>query len=566
MGVPPLEEVMVVINFFINMSLIKENLKLISLSFCLTFNSFLLIAQTDSVIAAIKHEVDRNLKELRTDEFPSPFYISYTIVDLHHLEVKASFGSVIESSEFRERQGLPLVLVGSFQRNNLKYDFDISSRPQRVNIDNHMAGIKIAVWADLNREYKRAVQNYESKKGLLSQMQLSAEEQFIPDYEKTPLVHMILPPEKINIDKNFWEVFSRTASGIVKDYPEIIRSEVKTEIKKIMNYYYNTEGSICVYPSALCRISFTASVMSNNGMEISTGISFDRSSTDSLPDLKSFIIECDQSIANLLKRKNAIFANETYNGPVLFEGEELVMLFNYWLFSYQLNTPNLYLNRRNTFHDDLEMRMGETIISEHLTIKSLSGTKVYKEKILDGYYPVDGEGVKPAKELVLIENGVLKNMLSSRVPTLKNQQSNGHLRIIYNHNEIIRQKMPGILHISGSLKYRDDEMKQKLINAAIDAKLEYAYIVNDKGYIKIYVNDGREELIQGLIICRGDYKSLKKILGVSDKEFIISKALIVDGTLTTYIMPRSLLFEEFCLTKIDNIIQYSPPLIPKPTE
>jgi len=133
--------------------------------------------------------------------------------------------------------------------------------------------------------------------------------------------------------------------------------------------------------------------------------------------------------------------------------------------------------------------------------------------------------------------------------------------------------MPGVIHLSGQNMYPDAGMKQKLINAAREAGLEYAYIVNNEGFTKIYVSDGKEELVRGVSLSRFDYKLFRKILGVSDKEFIhvhgllgSSNIVTTSGPVSTYILPQSIIFEELEISKGNRSNLSTPYVIPKPIE
>ena len=543
----------------------KSELRFSLIAFFISVNGFFSVAQTgDPVISAIKREVDRNLSELKIEELLSPFFISYSIVDQHRIQIKASFGAVTSSFETRERAGFPFVLVGSFNRNNLKYNPGYSpGLRQKISIENDPAVIGVSIWEDLDWEYKRAVKNFESKKGILSQTRLTLDEQNLPDYEQTSVISLILPPEKINIDHNYWENYARIVSEVAQKYPEIIKSEVTIELKNCMIYYYDTGGSQFVVPAVHCYIDFLAWVMTDDGEELVDGVSYHRSSTDRLPNLEIFVDDCENKISNLLKLRNAPLAEKVYSGPVLFKKESLINVIQ-MCFKDQLSSSSQFIHTGRRGGNDLEMKIGERLVSSNLTVKSLSGKKVYKGQILDGYFPVDGEGVVPDEELVIIENGVLKNLLSRRVPTLTNQQSNGHFRFYLNTRENHhRQIQPGVIQFTGCNMKLEDDMKKELIKVAREARLEYAYMV-DEGFKKIYVDDGREEVIRGINLSNYNIDIFKRVLSISDEEFFYSTENLT--ALSTFIVPKSMLFEELDLIKDNQSNLSTSFLIPKPTK
>jgi len=524
-----------------------------------TTNIFLSVAQTEnSVISVIKKEVDSNFARLKSEGATSPFFISYAIIDQYQMLVKASFGTVTQSDENHTGWGMPTLYVGSYLVNNERMDaYTHSSATRKVNLDN-ATDISVSIREALDNRYKVAIQAYEKKTGILNQMKQILEEAAPPDFEKTPVVDMILPPEKINTNREYWEMYARNASAIAKKYPEIIKSDVTVDFINGMAYYYNTEGSQFSVPAVLCNIEFVAQVTANDGEKLQDFISILRSSTDRLPDMETFIAECEKKIIHLIELKNAPVADKSYTGPVLCEKEALANLIGFSFFNnammvWHRDLDANYKLRGKTF----ETEMGENLISNFLTVKSLSGTKIYNGQVLDGYIPVDCEGVVPAEELVLIENGVLKNMLNGRIPSLKNPHSNGHKRFMLNSafsNPLFARPdthvFPGVIQITAQNTITDVELKQELIKAARKAGLEYAYIVkssaNNEG-IRVYVKDGREELVRGLYNPSANYKAFQKILGVSVDEYISTSWS--RGSVSSYIFPKSMLFEELEIHK-----------------
>jgi hypothetical protein len=124
-----------------------------------SINNVLSVAQTENpVIYAIKKEVDRNLNELKSDGFPAPFFISYAVVDQHQIKITSSFGSVTEARETRDRWGIPFVLVGSFQLNNMRMDTERTSS-SAISLDNDLAGIGVSIRKDLDDRYQSAVKS-----------------------------------------------------------------------------------------------------------------------------------------------------------------------------------------------------------------------------------------------------------------------------------------------------------------------------------------------------------------------------------------------------------------------
>jgi len=288
-----------------------------------------------------------------------------------------------------------------------------------------------------------------------------------------------------------------------------------------------------------------------------------------MPNLTTFTNQCKTVIENLLKLKEAPVVEDAYSGPVLFEGTAVYDIFRraFFLNNKLSAAPKIVqpLSNQSSAQggNDFELMLNKKVIARSITIKSLTGQEFYNGQRLNGYYPIDSEGVIPDKELVLIENGVLRNMLNGRRPTKKFPHSNGHVR--YNYSSNLWQVIPGNILITSNQTFNNDELRKKLLEVALEEDLEYAYIVKQYSGVnliyRIYVDDGREELVRGATISDDtNLRAFKRILGASNKELINS----FNELQTTLIYPDAVLFEEMDITRISNIDFKKPYIVPKP--
>jgi TldD protein len=81
---------------------------------------------------------------------------------------------------------------------------------------------------------------------------------------------------------------------------------------------------------------------------------------------------------------------------------------------------------------------------------------------------MDEEGVA-CRDVSLIENGILKGLLSSRTPAKSGEQSNGHARA--------GGVVPSVIQVASSNKKSFQQLKEELINAAKEEGLAFAYMV-----------------------------------------------------------------------------------------
>jgi len=546
--------------------IIKNNILLI---IALISGANSIFAQSENpVISAIQKEVDRNKAELKMEGMTPPFFISYSVVEMYTYNLVASMGSISSYYENHFRRGIPTLLVGDYMRNNL----NIAGRnfyPSTTSLYDNTFGIPITIWRDLDAVYKNAIEQYRTKMAVLQQQTQTKDEENLPDFEQVKPLNMILQPLPVDFNKTYWETYLRKASEIAKQYPDILNSSVVLNVRNIMTYTYNTEGSLYAVPSALYQLSFTANTRADDGQELSHTIFLENATLEQMPDVVSFSNQCKTTMENLLKLKDAQVIDDAYCGPVLFEGtavgrvlEQVFLSNNKLSASPKLIQPNSY-NNSDYQGNDFEMMLNKKVISRDITIKSITGQEFYGGQRLNGYYPVDFEGIIPDKELMLIENGVLRNMLNGRKPTKKIHHSNGHTRYDFNAN--ISRVMPGNILITCSQTFSNEELRKKLFDAAVEEDLEFAYIVKqyEQGInliYRIYMADGREELVRGATASDLSLKTFKRILGASDKELMSSYGDVQ----MTVIYPEALLFEEMDITRIPNIEFKKPYVVPRP--
>ena len=539
-------------------------------------------AQTeDAVVSAIQKEVDRNKAELKMEGMLSPFFISYMVFDRYDYNLSASLGTISSYNELHQRRGYPTLLVGNYHLNNLKVP-ERTVYSSSTSLFDNTTGIPISIWRDLDAEYKRTVELYQSKVAVLKQQTQTEEEKNLPDFEQVKPVNMVAQTVPLNFNRTYWENYLRKASEVAKQYPEILNSNVSLSVRHVVNYTYNTEGSRYVVPHPFYQLMFTANTRADDGQDLSQTLYEENATFEQMPDLATFINKCKTMMENLLKLKNAPVVNDAYSGPILFEGKALynlivqVFINNNKLAAapklVQLPQSSSYiivngvpqLASGQQGGNDFELMLNKKVISRDLSIKSITGQQFYKGQRLNGYYPVDAEGVVPDEELLLIDNGVLRNLLNGRKPTTKIQHSNGHARFDYNSNNI--RVIPGNILLTCNQTYSYDELRKKMIAAAKEEDLDYAYVVrevtgNVNFFYKVYVDDGREELVRGATISDGtSLRPFKRILGASDKEQIDSFSYMQ----TTIISPNALLFEEMDVTRMPNIEFKKPYIVQKP--
>ena len=536
----------------------------------------------DLILSSIKKEVDRSKTELKIDNLQPPFFIGYTLIDSKHMSVNASLGSLLESTQYSRRNGFSELLTGSYERNNLGY-IDMNSLRQRaysesVCLEDDPAGIAFAIWRDMDGKYKNAAEKYEAKVSIIRQQNLSEEDLAVVDFEKVEPVNIMLKPVEVSQDLKYWENYIKKSSESLKKFPALTKSNISIYSRNTMLYYYSSDNSKYAIPVPYCRLHLHVEAMTKDGQELYDDMYFEYGSIKMLPSLDNFTKDCEAFVSNFIKLIDAPMIDDAYSGPVLFEEQAAVEIVQEMF----MNQQSIWAKAKPVVHDmvrqyygtmdmlesnRMEMMMNKKIISRSLSLKAITGIQNYNDIQLEGYYPVDFEGVAPEKEIILVENGVLKSMLNRRTPTKKIPGSNGHYR--FNFNSMNPHIAPGNVLLTSNDTYSKEELKKKLLDMAKEEDLEYAYIIrkiwqsNVIMLYKIYVEDGREEIVRGAKLEGFNLKSFKRISGAASQNYVRHTANY--GSLATYIVPDGLLFEELEITRDGGMTLKTPFLVPQPT-
>ncbi|MFV0387291.1 MAG: metallopeptidase TldD-related protein, partial [Pyrinomonadaceae bacterium] len=255
---------------------------------------------------------------------------------------------------------------------------------------------------------------------------------------------------------------------------------------------------------------------------------------------------------------NAKDFGDVYIGPALFTKGASVQLF------LQLLEPNLMNPNANAMAEALygedgygatgfSDRIGRKVLPTFLSVYDDPTRSKYGEFPLAGMYKYDDEVVE-AKPITLIENRVLRTLLSTRTPSKKIKQSNGRARggTTDISNFIVESK--------GGKSFA--ELKQQLMDECKAQGVPFGIILRDNnstygsfGATMVYrvdVKTGNEELMRGASISDFSVRELRDILAAGNDPYpfnlLVNSSYNGTGTPASVVAP-SVLVEEIYLTK-----------------
>ena len=221
---------------------------------------------------------------------------------------------------------------------------------------------------------------------------------------------------------------------------------------------------------------------------------------------------------------------------VLFRGKESLMASDHIrkLTGYQYDDEAV----------SMDSKIGKPVLNEAISIKAKPKLTSYKGTTLMGSYQVDDEGIVPADELVVVEKGVLKNLMNNRTITHTSQQANGF------------DSGGGVLEVSLNFQDTEKTLKEKLIAKAKSEGLDFAFIVRESSAIgmgvrviyRVDVADGKETVVRNALLETNGFKTFKRIMGSSSGYHAFNLGGDDFGRslsqISSYIVPDALLLEE----------------------
>jgi TldD protein len=532
----------------------------------------------DAVIRAMTDELQRSVSELQFKDLEKPYFIQYIVLDQERYRASATFGALTASDASRVRYLQAQVRVGN-------YDFDNSefvSGPgfqgpppagvtNQAVIDDDYNAMRHLLWLVTDGAYKQSVEQLARKRAFV---QNKIREEQIPDFSKESAVMAVGQKLHLDVDKPRWEKQVREWSAIFKGFPEVQESSVVVEAQLVHRYLVNSEGTRTLQPSILVSVEADASTEAGDGMRLRHWIPFNAASFDQLPPAEEIAKAIRQMATQLTALRSAPVLNEDYSGPVLFTGQASTEMFARVL-APQLSGQRLPLSdqqQTQTSRSELIDRLNRPVLPRFLSVFDDPTTQRVGNQELLGYYQVDDQGV-PARRVSLIEQGVLKNFLMSRRPAKDLQQSNGHGRSGIPGRETAQI---GNLFIQSSNGKSYDELKEQLIKMCQEENLQYGIIIkalvsDGRSPIgapvltyKLYVADGREELIRGAFAQGIPIRSLRQIEAVGNDAYVVNRlAGSNDLPTPTSIVAPSVLLEEVEIKRPSGT-QQKPALITHP--
>jgi predicted Zn-dependent protease len=539
-------------------------------------------AQQENVeTRAMRDEMQRSMKELHLESQELPYYISYKIVDSNRQIAHASLGALTSSGESHTRALTVTVRVGDYAFDSSNFSGGIGGMAELLvslvggnnilPIDDNYDELRRKIWLATDAAYKKAVEDLSAKKA--AQLNRNVTEK-IPDFSKEPARQEseTLPPivEKMSDAEHL----VRAASAVFLKLPSVETSEAELEVDNTAEHYLNSEGT--TYYRFLPEVYYHASATLQNGKgESFTDVDSEHGRSLSGFPSEAAIVQKTQEIADRLTARLKEKQAKRYNGPVLVEGKAADELFANSFANLLPGRPRVTSSGNNALSSlftgstaSLLSKVGSRVLPDFLSVADNPQLTQSDGETLFGNYKFDEEGV-PAQETVLVKDGILKTLLTSRSPVRGILQSTGNMRVV--------GVIPSNLFVNASKTSSAEDLRKRLIDLVTTRGLEFGMIVRRLSgttaieAARIYP-DGHEEPVRDARITDVNAASFKDILAVSKERTVYTThaqatslagfSPFADADLVTYIVP-GMLFEDMSMDHVSNDTP-KPPAIPSP--
>jgi predicted Zn-dependent protease len=527
-----------------------------------------------ALLSTMQAELERAKTSLAKSD-PAPYFISYEVYDQRNMMVVGTYGTIVTSNMGNHRGADVTMRVGSpsvDNTHNENRDSGITSGALPLADDRD--ALARTLWELTDREYRRATPAY--AKVLTNKSVDAAEEDKSPDFsQEAAQAHVETPSAPVAFNQKEWEEKIRKYSALFRKYPEIYNSSVTLQVEQTTSYFVSSEGSKVETPGLMARLVVEATTRADDGMDLVRVETFESSKPDALPSEKELMAKEEKMASDLKALREAPLA-EPFDGPALLSGRAAAVFFHEVL-GHRLEG---HRQRGDTEGQTFTKKVNQPVLPAFLSVYDDPTLGTINGVPLSGTYSHDDEGV-PSQRVPLIQDGILKNFLMSRMPITNFSKSNGHGRHQAGFMPTGRQ---GNLIVQSSKTVKDSEMRAQLIDEVKKQGKPYGLYFEDVqgGFTlttrelpqafqvlpvivwRVYPDGRPDQLVRGVDIVGTPLASLNRILLTGDKTEVFNGICGAEsGSVPVSASAPAMLFSEMEVQK-RSASRERPPILPAP--
>jgi hypothetical protein len=426
--------------------------------------------QTGILEDAIGTELDRAMTELRLPEQDGPYEAEVTIVEGTSATSRASFGHTTQFVLSPMRKARVEIRVGNLAVDSTNFSglYGVADGiEQRIlPTDSVTVALRRELWLAMDQAYKGASQQLAGKIAAREGQERSYTADSTPHL---PLQLAPVPPRPIDGDAVRETIAALSAP--LAQYPEIEHGLALGKDWQGRRLLMNSGGSKAWTRTGYTIYRVEAKVRAASGAVIRNTRSWVARTPDQLPSRPEMVAQADAMARWLIALQDAP-VEEDYLGPVLFEAQAATEVFRQLLHPQICGTPPMEDAPDSEGDDGISppvARLGRRLLPADWTVVDDPAGSPDQA----GSYIYDMEGT-PAQRVTLIEGGVVRNLLMSRIPRRRISGSTGHARASGTSR---RSAMPGVVRVTPPRTISDKALRKKALALAKEAGLPYVMVV-----------------------------------------------------------------------------------------
>ena len=526
------------------------------------------------LIKILQQELDRAMTSLAKAD-PAPYFISYAAGDDVSAVIAGSNGALLANINRHERSVDISVRVGSRDLDNTHGENHMSSViTAPLPVEDKPDAIARVLWINTDKMYKHAAQTYLEVK---TNTKVRADESdnsadFTTEKAQSYFGPAVVQPK---FDQKDWEERVRRLSAIFAKYPDIENSTVMLVVQTGTRYFVSSEGVRIVDSRPLIRVLAMGNTRASDGMDLARSETFDASTFDKLAPEQEMATKIEKIAQDLQKLKKAPVV-EPSDGPAMLSGRAAAVFFHE-VAGHRLEGQR---QRGDDEGQTFTKMIGQRVLPPFLSVEDDPTLPAISGVELSGTYSYDEEGEK-GQRVELIQNGVLKQFLMSRMPVKGFEHSNGHGRAQDGAMPVGRQ---GNLIVRSNKTTPDAQMRQALINEIKKQKKPFGLYFEDiaGGFTlttrnmpqafqvmplmvwKVYPDGRPDELVRGVNIIGTPQTVLTRIMLTGQKIDVFNGECGAEsGSVPVSAAAPAMIFSELEVQKVAQGHE-RPPVLPPP--
>ncbi|MEA3306717.1 MAG: metallopeptidase TldD-related protein [Elusimicrobiota bacterium] len=563
----------------------KKKSLFLAIVFCfsgLGFSQAMAGAKSDPVLKAMVGELNRSYKKLKNAEKAPLYFLQYEVFDKSSYWVGSNLGAITSESDRASKSLTVDARVGSYELDNSHEVKGKESRSRGANSKdigsiqipfNDEDAIKTKIWELTDKSYKEALDKY--LKVVMNKKVTAKEEDKSGDFslkKRSEVFYQRVELSKINKAKV--KGIIKRLSAKFKKHDFIINSNVGFYAQNVNKYIVNSEGSQIVTGNNYITVFLSLGARTKDGMDLSRSKDYAFDNFKDMPSEKKLSADLDILIKELEKLTKAK-DQEPFTVPAILNNRSAAVFFHE-IFGHRIEG---HRQKSASEGQTFAKKVGQEIMPSFLSVYDDPSMHYFKGQFLRGYYEYDDEAVK-SKRVDLVENGVLKGFLMSRIPIDNFPYSNGHGRRSEGKMSVARQ---GNLIIKSRKEVSYKKLKKLLMAEIKKSDKPYGLIIKDisggftitqrilpqsftiliKYAVKVY-SDGRpDEIIRGLNMIGTPLQTFQKIIYTGDDPKVFNGTCGAEsGWVPVSAVSPSLLFSEVETEKVKKSNEKPPILRP----